>query len=319
MTDLLERLRAENPVPDCPPPRLEDVWRKLDATESPSGVRSAPAALAPRRRPARNRLRRSLIVALGVIPVVVVIVLAARTVPPSIAARVLTATDSSHSVVHYVADVTERSGQLPARRVRRTRWEVWLAGNRAHVLIYQADRSGRWFLRAEIVVDGDHIELYRPPAGGDTITTGVLPRGAPTCTPALTICGFRAVDPVAVLRRLAIGGSLHQAGETVLSGRKATVLENQGTAGLLMPGSSWTLALRALVNTRTFIPIRITTVIGPKGKPAITTTSTITGYQRLPTNIHSEALLGMPPHKQAHVQCGVFEPDGSIGYPCPAR
>ena len=318
MTDLLERLRAENPVPECPPPRLEDVWRKLDANESPSGVRSDRAALAPRGRTARNRLRRSSIVALGIIPVVVVMVLATRTIPPSIAARVLTATNSSHSIVHYVADVTEQYVQLPARRARHTRWEVWLAGNRAHVLIYQADRSRRWFLRAEIAVDGDHIELYRPLAGGDTITTGVLPRGAPTCTPALTICGFRAVDPVAVLRRLAIGGSLHQAGATHDSGRKTTVLENHGTAGLLMPGSSWTWA-RALVDPHTFIPIRITTVIGPKGKPAITTTSTITSYQRLPTNTQSKALLGMTAHPRAHVQCGVFEPDGSVGYPCPAR
>ncbi len=319
MTDLLERLRAANPVPACPPPPLEDVWRKLDADRGSRGTRSVPPVLVPRRRARWSRLQQSLLVALGVVPVIAVIVLATRTVAPSIAAKVLTATDSSHAIVHYVADVAQRDLQPPARPSRHTRWEVWLAGNRAHILVYQAGRSGRFFLRAELAVDADRIEVYRPPQFGDTITKGVLPRTPTTCTPALTMCGFRAVDPVAILRRLASGGSLHQAGQAVLAGRKATVLENHGTKGLLMPDSRWTVALRALINPHTSVPILIATTIGPQGKPALSTTSTITGYQRLPVNARSQALLNMSGHADAHVRCGVFEPDGAIGYPCPGR
>jgi thiol-disulfide isomerase/thioredoxin len=36
MTDVIERLRAANPVPACPPPPIEDVWRRLDADPRPS-------------------------------------------------------------------------------------------------------------------------------------------------------------------------------------------------------------------------------------------------------------------------------------------
>ena len=45
MNDLIERLRDANPVPTCPPPSLDDVWRKLDA-----GAQAPAAAVAPRRR-----------------------------------------------------------------------------------------------------------------------------------------------------------------------------------------------------------------------------------------------------------------------------
>ena len=192
---------------------------------------------------------------------------------------------------------------------------MWLAGNRAHVLLYQAHRSGRFFLRAEIAVSGNHIELYRP-AGRGTIYKGALPRGSTSCTPSLTTCGFQVIDPVALLRKLAIGRSLRQAGKAVVGGRRATVLENQGNANLLMPESRWTLQLRALVDRNTFVPIEIATTFGSRGNPVLSTTSTITSYERLPITAQSDALLDMAPHPHTPVQCGVFEPDGSIGYPC---
>ena len=147
MTDLLERLRAENPVPECPPPPLEDVWRKLDADRGSRAPRLVPAALAPRRRARWPWLQRSLILTLSVVPVIAVIVLATRAGTPSTAARVLSATDSTHAIVHYVADITQRDLQGQAGPAHHTRWEVWLAGNRAHVLLYQARRSGRFLLR----------------------------------------------------------------------------------------------------------------------------------------------------------------------------
>jgi cytochrome c biogenesis protein CcmG, thiol:disulfide interchange protein DsbE len=48
MTDLLERLRAVNPVPTCDPPILEDVWRKLEHEDRGPG----------RDTPRRERRRR---------------------------------------------------------------------------------------------------------------------------------------------------------------------------------------------------------------------------------------------------------------------
>ena len=84
-----------------------------------------------------------------------------------------------------------------------------------------------------------------------------------------------------------------------------------------MPASRWTLQLRALVDRNTFVPIEIATTFGSGGKPVLSTTSTITSYERLPITAQSDTLLDMAPHPHTPVQCGVFEPDGSIGYPCP--
>jgi hypothetical protein len=64
MTDLLQRLRAVNPVPTCAPPTIENVWRWLEREDQVSGP-GIPRAGAPdstRERPgtaARSRLRFS--------------------------------------------------------------------------------------------------------------------------------------------------------------------------------------------------------------------------------------------------------------------
>src|SRR5262249_19037176 len=152
----------------------------------------------------------------------------------------------------YRANVVQQA----AGRLRTTRWDVWIGNARAHVLIYQVDPSDRLQLRAEIAVTGNRIEVYRPAAYGDTITKGVLPRGTTACTLSLTMCGFRALDPIAMLRTLATSGSLRHADQAAVSGRNATVLEDRGTAGLLTPGSRGTLRLRAFVDPRTFVPMR---------------------------------------------------------------
>ena len=30
MSDVIDRLRAANPVPDCPPPPIEQLWRRVE-------------------------------------------------------------------------------------------------------------------------------------------------------------------------------------------------------------------------------------------------------------------------------------------------
>ncbi len=317
MTTLLERLRVENPVPHASPPPLESVWDKLDAQDGPGEPGPPLDALVPRRRTLRPSARRIAIAALCVVPVVAIFTLATESVPPSIAARVLAASDSRHAIVHYVAAVEQL--QVQTRRLQSSRWDVWLAGSRAHVLIYQLGPRGS-FLRAEITTNGNSIELYRPAPFGNTVTRGARPRSAATCQPALTMCGFRTIDPVALLRQLAMTRSLRQAGERSRGGRETVVLENQRAARILAPTGSWLLALRATVDSRTFVPIQVaSTIIGPRGTTIRRTTATISGYQRLPLNARSNRLLRMFAHPSAVVRCGVFESDGSIGYPCRSR
>ena len=58
MTDLLQRLRAVNPVVTCAPPTIENVWRRLEHEDQISHPDSPGAgAPDPRQHPARARLR----------------------------------------------------------------------------------------------------------------------------------------------------------------------------------------------------------------------------------------------------------------------
>jgi hypothetical protein len=62
MTDLLQRLRAVNPVPTCAPPAIEDVWRRLEHDDQISGSEIPPAGAPDSTRerpgtPTRSRLR----------------------------------------------------------------------------------------------------------------------------------------------------------------------------------------------------------------------------------------------------------------------
>ena len=53
MSDVIERLRAANPVSDCPAPPIEAVWRRLEADSGDRVDRAAASAREP-----RPRLRR---------------------------------------------------------------------------------------------------------------------------------------------------------------------------------------------------------------------------------------------------------------------
>ena len=58
MTDLLQRLRAVNPVATCAPPTIENVWRRLEHEDQVSDPDTrAAGAPDPARHPARSRLR----------------------------------------------------------------------------------------------------------------------------------------------------------------------------------------------------------------------------------------------------------------------
>jgi hypothetical protein len=79
MSDLVERVRALNPVATCSPPSIDDVWRKLEREETPQADDAAHSTLAgvdrrrgaaPRRR-ARPSLSRLGLVAAVAIPVLV--------------------------------------------------------------------------------------------------------------------------------------------------------------------------------------------------------------------------------------------------------
>src|ERR1700728_125847 len=97
MTAPLERLRAANPIPECPPaPPIEDVWQKLGNGSAARVGAGIPA----RRAPARGAWLR---VALGAVLLagVLAVVLESRGAGPSIAAQAYAATASNGILVHF--------------------------------------------------------------------------------------------------------------------------------------------------------------------------------------------------------------------------
>lgn len=72
MSDVIQRLRAANPEPDCPPPPIEAVWRRLDADgglQRPVRRLSAPAATL---HPTRHRRVDRVVVAISVLATVAI-------------------------------------------------------------------------------------------------------------------------------------------------------------------------------------------------------------------------------------------------------
>lgn len=295
MNDLIERLRDENPVPACPPPSLDDVWRKLDAE-----AQAPAAAVAPRR-----RRPEWLVVALGAVPVVAIVllaVLALRGATPSTPAR---GVGTAPAIVHYVATGVESFQGSVTRaqmiRATSTRWVVWVSGSRTHVEIYRANGE----LIGEIASTPTRIQEYVPPPRGNVILTGPPPKGRAMCNTLLTICALRGVDPVALVRKFKRIGTLRFAHSTMLDGRTLALYE----------GRSGDMQMGVWVDPSTSIPFQIRTRVPLlQRKPGwMVTTIRITGYERLPLNAKSEVLLRLRAHRNAPVVCRVFEPDNSAG------
>jgi len=71
MTDVMERLRAANPTPNCPPPPIEDVWRRID-TDNPI-EQYGGSAPRPRKPLALARLSNAVALAASVAVVIAVV------------------------------------------------------------------------------------------------------------------------------------------------------------------------------------------------------------------------------------------------------
>ena len=101
-------------------------------------------------------------------------------------------------------------------------------------------------------------------------------------------------SPIDALRSLFRSGQIHATGHTTIDGRRVDVLT----------GSSQNLHVRALIDTRTSLPVKVTmTLTFPPGRGArqVTDALTITDYQRLPVTPGNRQLLALPAHPQVRV------------------
>jgi hypothetical protein len=314
MTDVLDRLRAANPVDEPGSPDTERLRRILD---------TAPPAPVARRRP---RIAARLGIPLAALAAVGLVVgLAGGTNATSVAARAYAATQSADAIDHYVEISRARPAPgAPAFGYTDSRAEVWLAGARSHVVTtyFMVSASGRRSVHhgEDAMANGRRVTYN---AESDTIYTSLpaLPAGAVaplrSCATVI-VCGWQPADPITTLRRLYRAGRLRDAGATVADGRRLDVLA--GTLGR-PPGPG--TAVRILVDPKTFIPVQVVlTNYGALGRSPVvrllvTETTTIGGYERIPLTAATSRLLAMRPPPGAHRICALGPPRAGGGLaPC---
>ncbi len=313
MTDVLDRLRAANPVSASDAPDADGLWRTLDA---------APPDPAGRRR-ARIGARLAIPLA-GLAAAGLVVGLTGGTDATSVAARAYAATQSTDRIDHYVEITRVRPAPgPPAVGYTDSRAEVWFAGSRSRVVAtdYMVSASGRRSVRhvEEATASGRTVTYD---AESDTIHTSLPPLPAGKVAPlrfcaTVIVCGWQPADPITTLRRLYRAGRLRDAGQTVEDGRRLDVLA--GAVGR-PPGTG--TAVRILVDPKTFIPVQVGLnqygALGrsPTARLLVTTTTSLSGYERLPLTAATNRLLAMRPHPGAHTLCALGPPHGGGLAPC---
>lgn len=316
MTDVIERLRAANPVRGCAEPHFEEVLRRL--TDLPQGAVAARGAGRARHRGARRVRRRVVLVLAAVVVTLGVIGAATRTggqLP--LAARAYAATDSTGVVVHYVeiARVAPwRPHGEPAAGHFLVGWsereEVWRSGSRSRVVATSGfDVNGRMHpIAREVTQDGSREELYAAGPGAKMIVNVERRAGGPAdCASSVACDLLEAADPVLVLRQLDEEGRLREVAGT----------RRNGEAPVAMVDARDPQALRVYLDPNTGVPVEIVQRVASSSWTMVTK---ILDYQRLALTAQSERLLAMRPHPDARAICTVpIEPNRRHAQHCLTR
>jgi hypothetical protein len=210
----------------------------------------------------------------------------------SIVQRAYAATSPVGVIVHY-EEIT--ASPVTSDRQRVT---YWIDGARSRALY---DVGNPKDLQDISIGDGE----LRTLAHG-MLVIQPLGRDAARCSPGsalLGVCpGGPGGTPVDGLRELLRSGAMRSSGHTTINGRRLDVLSG------MTKGPLGVLRVRALVDARTFVPVRVTIVDAlPRGatktdrQTGIVNTLTITGYERLPINTANRTLLTLPAHPGVRV------------------
>jgi hypothetical protein len=296
--DLLERVREVAPMVPADVlsptgPSAHRVLAHVLAAPARAGAAGATGTQADRpsgaaRQSWVTRARVGAVAGLATaIAVLVTIVVIGANGGPSIVARAYAATNPAGVIVHYV-ETSHSSLQAESRVPDVT--EFWIDGQDSHQILYANDPNNR----QDIVTSGGQV--YTLASG----TLASMPAWPPTttCAPAIVLDGGCAEGqnntPIDGLRSLYRSGQIHANGHATISGRRVDVLT----------GRTGNLRLRALLDTHTFLPIKVTmteTFPQGRGRRAVTNALTISDYQRLPTTPHNRQLLALPPHPNVGV------------------
>lgn len=278
MSDVLERVRADNPVRAGAAPPIEEVWVRL---ERDAGAR-------------RRRLRPARTVALAVLalaPVALVVILALNAHGRR---GVSGARGSGGVLVEYQTRTVLRPAA--GSRVRFAyaieAADVWVAGAMGHRVEtdYAFSRDGRRAAaptQLELATDGRRYFQYISNSRTGRVAE-VAPPLSPSC-PAIVGCPSAiAVDPLSEVRQMYRSGAL----SLVAKGRRMlghTVIE--------LASTRTRTRVKVFVDERTFVPVEIVAQYGPRPWPAYAlSTTTISDYRRLPLTASDRGLLRMRPH-----------------------
>lgn len=305
MTDVLERLRAANPVSGCPQPDWDDVLRRL--TDCP-----APA---PRRRQGvaglNPFLRAGLVVAALGAALAVSLVAGRGGEDISLVQRAYAATNPAGGILYYLASTRSSFGSGAGASGFESRIEVWRDGSRSrrvetlttHLPGGQAQRGGAYEQVNERTAGGETSTSYSSRTNtifkGSLTFTGETSPESIDCTSA-PACSFTTEDPLLALRRLYAAGRVHETGQEQLNGQTVTVLEVK--VRRTPPTVLQVTGQRILVDAKTGAPVELVTHYGRQARALISTT-VFHAYRHLELTPQTERLLTITSHPHAHIEC----------------
>lgn len=289
-TDVIERLRRINPVPDESAPA--PVALLLDRLEQPRTPAVHERLELPRvaTRP-RWQLRFVLGggLALGVVGVVTLIVLLAApgAGTPNVAAAMYRATAPGSGVLH-MSTVTE---QIVGGQTRVTREQFWSEQNprRLHLVLTNSEET-----RESALTTNPPKLLQWSQSSPDVIRQSV-----PTGIAASEQTG------VEVLRELYRKGELTLAGKATFGGQPAWLMEVHPTYAPPTLNGQPLSNPTVVISASSFVPLEFSdsSVTSENGKPELLVTKTrYLAYEELPPNTQDEALLALAPHPGASVK-----------------
>ena len=318
MSDVLERLRAANPVSECTQPNLEEFRRALDEwCEMPSPVARTtdPEAWGERRSRWRKRSVRIVAVATIFAAVLTIVALSSQTGGGiSLLQRAYAATDPAGGIVYYVTSTRSSFGSGARSSSSESRARVWRSESRSRRLETHASD-----LRNGQAQQGDsYEEVDRRVAGGELSSayssgrntvfkgflafTGRIAPGSGYCK-ASPACSFTTEDPVLALRALYAAGAIRQVGHSQLDGRTLTVLEVTSRRHEVTSRQQFRISSqRILIDPKTGAPVELITHYGSQ-PGALTSTTIFHTYKHLELTSQTERLLSFRPHPHARLEC----------------
>ncbi len=287
-TDVIERLRPINPVPDEPaPPPIAPLLERLEDPSPTAGRERNPRARVATHPWRRRSLVLGCTAAAGIAATLIVLLAAPGGGTPNVAAAMYRATAPGSGVLH-MNTLTE---DIVASQTTVSREQLWSEQNprRLHLIISDSEET------LESALTTRPLKLLQ----WSQANPDVIKQSVPT--------GISNVEQtgVEILRELYRKGELTLAGKSTVDGQPAWLLEvHPADAQPTLNGQPLPNPM-VVVSASTFVPLEFTdsSVTTEHGTPELLVTKVhYLAYEELPPNAQDEALLQLAQHPGASVE-----------------